>query len=87
MTDLIKNIGIENARKYGPVFNQVKRESDQDYEGISRELSRTRNGLEHIERLLSNHFNALLMVLDKQTIESLKIKELKEHLEDFFKSF
>lgn len=86
-TDLIKKIGLENAKKYQSCFKQVKQEQQQDYDGLLKLITRLKYNLEHIQKLLDIHFNALNQALTDNEKEYLKLDTLKAELEDIFAKF
>lgn len=86
-TDLVVNIGLENAKKYQSVYRQVKQEADQDYEGILNELQRHKNNMRHIKTMLEQHFKHLDMMLDENQKKYLQLEYLKLEIEDTFAKF
>lgn len=87
MTDLIKSVGLDIAKKYQSVFNQVKNEEKQDIKGLQNQLQRFQINLETIYHLLSPFFDALLKVGDEEMIEALQVKDLRRQIEDIYSKF
>lgn len=81
-TDLIKKVGLENAKKYQNCFKQVKQEQEQDLNGLLNKIHRLEAHLEHIARMLNIFFNACDIVLDDNEKEYLKIDTLKREIND-----